>query len=123
VDAATLRRAIAETGVTTPIYHVEEMEDGSFVLHLPWSVVIWSPNSQPTTPNPQPPTPQPPTPTQDDFTAIPYVGKEIAQALRNAGLTTFDDLVKASDLTLLDIPHIHTSTLNKIRTYLKEHYL
>ena len=69
------------------------------------------------------PTTGPSSATHEDFTAIPYVGREISTALHNAGYHTFQDLVTAPDTALLDLPHISAYTLSKIRKYLQEHYL
>ncbi len=127
---AHVAAAIAELQPDAPIYASEIGADGSITLILPSKRLTWTPPSLREGAgggkgarggNPTPSTTS--TPAADDFTAIPYVGKEIAAALRAAGYHTFHDLVKAPDTRLLNIPHVSAYTLNKIRTYLKEHYL
>ena len=61
----------------------------------------------------------PPVSITDDLTAIPGIGKATAKALSDAGLSTFQHLAKATDSTLLAVPHIHTLTITNIRTYLR----
>jgi len=117
---ARVAQAIAALQPESPVYLAGIDEDsGKVTLYLASKTLHYTPDARPAPrKKPQKPPPQP-----DDFTCIPYVGKEIAQALNNAGYRTFDDLVKAPDTALLDLPHISAHTLGKIRTYLKEHYL
>ena len=117
--------AIAALQPDAPIYAAEIGADGVVTLILPSKRLTYSPSLREGVGGGSPPSSAPGASSSmhDDFTAIPYVGKEIANALHTAGYHTFHDLVVATDTALLDLPHISGHTLNKIREYLRKHYL
>ncbi len=121
--------ALAELGLSGPVYRVDEAGDGALTLHLPAGAVEWKPGKaegrgkkaegggkkRGTRPAEKP--------EEEDFTAIPYVGPEIARALHAAGFATCEDLVKATDVQLLEVASVSEFTLGKIREYLRKHYV
>jgi len=60
-------------------------------------------------------------PFPDDLTAIPGIGDATATLLRAAGFHTFEDLINADDVVILDV--VGFAVLRRIRKYLKEHCL
>ncbi len=118
--------ALAELGLSGPVYRVEEAGDGGLTLHLPGGAVEWRPGEKEKGRGKKAEggkKKRVPQPEEDDFTAIPYVGPEIARALHAAGFATCEDLVRATDLQLLEIASVSEFTLGKIRKYLQEHYI
>ncbi len=121
--------ALAELGLSGPVYRVDEAGDGALTLHLSAGAVEWRPGGKTegrgkkAESGKKKKVPQPEEKQEDDFTAIPYVGPEIARALHAAGFATCADLVKATDEALLDVASVSEFTLGKIREYLREHYV
>jgi len=118
--------ALAELGLSGPVYRVEEAGDGGLTLHLPAGTFEWRPGGKEEGRGKKAEggkTKRGPQPEEDDFTAIPYVGPEIARALHAAGFATCADLVKATDEALLNVASVSEFTLGKIRKYLREHYI
>jgi len=120
--------ALAELGLSGPVYRVEEEGDGGLTLHLPGGAVEGRPGKEEgrgkkAEVGKKKKAPQPEGKQEDDFTAIPYVGPEIARALHAAGFATCEDLVKATDEALLNVASVSEFTLGKIRKYLREHYI
>ncbi len=115
--------AMAELGLSGPVYRVEEAGDGGLTLHLPGGAVEWRPGGKAEGRGKKKGTRTAEETKEDDFTAIPYVGPEIARALHAAGFATCEDLVKATDEALLNVASVSEFTLGKIRKYLQEHYI
>jgi hypothetical protein len=57
-------------------------------------------------------------PEADDLTQFPGIGREVQDALRNAGLGSIQQLAEASDEELLAIPGIGDGTLARLRAAL-----
>ena len=109
-----LQRACLELGVDVPVMRCDAGQNGTLTLYLYGGrVVTWKPEevAEDETGIPFP----------DDLTAISGIGDATATLLREAGFHTFEDLINADDVSVLDV--VGPAVLRRIRKYLKEHCL